>query len=76
MTDEEFHEAIMRKADELQAVRGRMMPRDLAEDVAYVLLCTETGLSAKPFEINEELNEFLRTGVPEPIPDGTPLLGG
>jgi hypothetical protein len=67
MTDEEFHEAIMRKADELQAEPGRMLPRDLAEDVAYILLCTETGLSVKKVPINEALNEFLRPGVPEPV---------
>jgi hypothetical protein len=67
MTDEEFHDAIMRKADELQAAPGRMLPRDLAEDVAYILLCTETGLSVKKVEINEELNEFLRPGVPDPV---------
>jgi len=66
MTDEEFHEAIMALADKYQAETWRM-ERGLAEDLAYITLCTETGLSTKPVPVNEALNEFLRPGDPAPV---------
>lgn len=66
MTDEEFHETIMALADKYQAETWRL-DRGLAEDLAFIALCTETGLSVKKIEVNEELNEFLRVGKPEPV---------
>jgi hypothetical protein len=66
MIDEEFHEAIMALADKYQA-ETRRLDRGLAEDLAYITLCTETGLSTKKVEVNEELNEFLRPGKPDPV---------
>jgi hypothetical protein len=66
MTNEEFHAEIMALADKYQA-ETRLLARGLAEDLAYITLCTETGLSTKKVEVNEELNEFLRTGKPYPV---------
>lgn len=66
MTDEEFHAAVMALADKYQAETWRL-GRDMAEDLAYITICTEQGLSFKKVEVNEELNEFLRPGKPEPM---------
>lgn len=66
MTDEEFHEAIMALADKYQA-ETRRLGRQMAEDLAYITICTKTGLSFKKVEVNEALNEFLRPGEPDPV---------
>lgn len=66
MTEDDLHEAIMKRADEYQpTLRGR--PRDLAEDLALCMVCLENGIGVDKVPVNEEINEFLKPGTPDPV---------
>lgn len=69
MTEHELHEEIMKRADEYQPTL-RSRPRDLAEDLAFCMVCTENGIGVEKVPttlVTEEMVEFLNPGAPEPL---------